>query len=104
MKSSNNNFLYLVCFLIAMNLFHPFSIYCLNTKNKHISNLYSLSSNLNINFHEKKTEEKILKIELKPRKTKLDESFIQSENKNILLSIDLSLGITQLLHFHPSVN
>jgi len=100
-NKNRNDLLCLILFAFTFELIFNCSIFCfhnkntLNNSNKFYTNLLENESYLN---------NKIIKVNLNNRKIKYSNSFFQLKNNDMMLmNMEISLGIKQYLHFHPSV-
>jgi hypothetical protein len=105
-NSNKKNLIYLLLFVLAFELIYSGSVFLQNKENL-IANQIKKTPYLNLIEidHLSFNNEKMLKIDLRERETNAKSSFMQFENKEfMLLSFDISLGIKQFLHFHPTVD
>jgi len=104
-NSNKKNLIYLLLFVLAFELIYSGSVFLQNKENL-IANQIKKTPYLNLIDidHLSFKNEKMLKIDLRERETNAKNSFMQFENKDfMLLSFDISLGVKQFLHFHPTV-
>ncbi len=104
-KKNKNNLINLILFVLCFEFIFISSICCFENKFKNSQNPFLEINSNKISMNNKTNNQKILKINLKEKEINAHNSFFQMEKKDeILMNFDVSLGVKEYLHFHPSVN